>query len=90
MPTLKPRVAVSLPPDVRAAVRDLAQASDKAESRLIQDLLTEMAPQLRDLAKLIRAAKSGRKAAAQKALRDLVGGSLAEVMIEQREMFRGK
>jgi DNA-binding GntR family transcriptional regulator len=82
MPTLKPRLALTLPPETRAAVRDLADASGKAESTVVSELLAEMVPTLHDLAKLLRAAKSGKKAAAKAALRDLMGNAMAEVLTE--------
>jgi hypothetical protein len=82
MPTLKPRLALTLPPETRAAVRDLADASGKAESTVVSELLAEMVPTLHDLAKVLRAAKSGKKAAARNALRDLMGNAMAEVINE--------
>jgi DNA-binding GntR family transcriptional regulator len=84
MPTLKPRLALTLPPETRAAVRDLADASGKAESTVVSELLAEMVPQLHDLAKLLRAAKSGKKSAAQAALRDLMGNAMAELVTDMQ------
>jgi hypothetical protein len=91
VPTLKPRVALTLPESTRAAVRELAEAAGKPEATVIAELLSEMAPQLRDLAKLLRAAKEGRRAAARAALRDLVGSSMAEMMAASNpDLFKGK
>lgn len=91
MPTTKPRLAITLTEDTRAAVADLADALGKPESSVVSELLTEMAPQLRDLAKLQRAVASGRKSAAKQAMRDLMGTAMAEVMsVAQPELFEQK
>lgn len=91
MPSVKPRVALTLHPETRAAVRELAEAAGKPEATVIAELLREMAPQLRDLAKLLRHAKAGRQQAAKAALRDLMGNAMAELMAEaQPDLLKGK
>jgi hypothetical protein len=78
LPTRKPRVALSLPPDLEDVLRELSAASDKPLATVIVDLLKELQPALGDLAKIVRAAKSGKKAAAKRALQHMVGNALAE------------
>lgn len=90
MPTQKPRLALTLPPHVRAAVDDLADAMQKPASTVVSQLLEEMVPQLEGMAKVARAAKSGNKVAAKRALQHMFGDAMAEVLVEQREMFKGK
>jgi predicted DNA-binding protein len=91
MPSKKPRLALTLPPETRDAIRDLAEATGKPEATVVAELLGEMVPQLHDLAKLTRAAKTGSKRAAQAALRDLMGNAMAEIMTEaQPELFGAK
>lgn len=88
MPTKKRRVMVIFPDETGAAVADLAKAAGQSQSRIVSELMTEMTPQLRDLAKLLRAARSGGKEAAKGALRDLVGGAMAAIIEElQPDLF---
>lgn len=78
MPTARPRIALTPSTELKAVLDDLADASEKATSTVITELLEEMKPTLIDLAKVIRAAKSGKKAAAKRALQHMVGNALAE------------
>lgn len=86
MPSNQPRIALTVPDDLRDALQQLAEAADKPVSTVIVGLLTEMQPQLIDLAKVLRAAKSGKKAAAKRALQHMVGNAMAE----QLELMHGK
>lgn len=92
MPTQKPRIAVTLDAHVRAAVDDLADALQKPASKVVAQLLEEMVPQLEGLAKVARAARSGNKVAAKRALQHMLGDSMAEIITaNQADMFkRGK
>ena len=90
MPTQKPRMALTLPDHVRDAVYDLADAMGKPAAKVVTELLEEMVPQLQGLAKVARAAKSGNKAAAKRALQHMVGDQLAEVMTTQQPELFGK
>jgi hypothetical protein len=49
-----------------------------------------MLPQLQGLAKVARAAKSGNKAAAKKALVHMLGDGMAELMASQQPELFGK
>lgn len=82
MPTQKRRMALALPPEVDAAVHELAEATGKPAATVVVELLAEMAPQLRDLAKIARHLNAGRKGAAKTALRHMVGNAMAEVIAE--------
>lgn len=80
MPSRKPRMALTLTPELEAAFDDLADAMGKPASTLAVELLGELIPQIEGLAKVARAAKSGNKAAAKRALVHMVGDNLAEIM----------
>lgn len=83
MPTQKPRTAVTLTPEAKSALDALAQASGKPVATVISELLSEMAPQLADLAKLVEHAKAGRKQAAKRTLAHMMGNQLAEILADQ-------
>jgi predicted DNA-binding protein len=90
MPSRNPRLALTVPPDVRAAIDELAEAVGKPSSTVVVELLAEMVPQMQGLAKVARAAKSGNKAAAKRALAHMLGDSMAELMaVQQPDMFAG-
>ena len=88
MPSRNPRLFLTLPPDVRAAVDDLADALGKPSSTVVAQLLEEMVPQLQGLAKVARASRSGNRAAAKRALQHMLGEGLAEALTDQAEMFK--
>jgi hypothetical protein len=70
------------------ALADLSDALGKPASTLAVELLTEMIPQMEGIAKWARAAKSGNKAAAKRAVAHMVGDQLAEMMaLAQPELF---
>ena len=88
MPSQKPRLALTLEGELQVAINDLAEAVGKPASRVVVELLTELIPQLQGLAKLHRAAKTGNKAAAKRALVHMVGDNMAEMMaMSQPDMF---
>jgi hypothetical protein len=88
MPSQRPRMALTLPADVHAAIHDLADALGKPASKVVTELLQEMVPQLEGLAKISRAGRAGNKAAAKRALQHMMGDQLAEVMaVQQPELF---
>lgn len=91
MPTKLPRLALTVSEHVRAALNDLADAMGKPASKVASELLEEMVPQLEGLAKVARAAKSGNRAAGQRALAQMFGDNMAEVMTAQQpDMFKPK
>lgn len=78
MPTLKPRIALTPSAELKAVLDDFADALGKPTSRAVCDLLEEMQQQLIDLTKIARHVRTGRKAAAKRALQHMVGNALAE------------
>jgi len=88
MPSTPPRLALSLPPDVYAAVFDLADAVGKPASKVVTGLLQEMLPELQGMAKFARASRSGNKAAAKRALKQVFGDALAHQLQQQAELFK--
>lgn len=83
MPTIKPRTAVTLTPEAKSALDSLARATGKPVATVISELLSEMAPQLADLAKMVEQVKAGRKQAARRTLTHMVGDQLAAMLAEQ-------
>jgi len=91
MPSQKPRLALTLPEDVRAAIDDLADAMGKPASAVVMGLLEEMVPQLQGLAKVVRASKAGNKEAAKRALAHMMGDNFAALATAtQADMFKAK
>lgn len=88
MPSQRTRMALTLPDSTAEAIKELAEAMGKPAATVVVELLRDMEPQLHGLAKLARASRSGSKAAATKALQNLVGGAMADVVAElQPDMF---
>jgi predicted DNA-binding protein len=89
MAEVQKRMALTLSTELREALFDLADATGKPAATVAADLLQEMVPQLRDLAKVMRAVKSGRQDAAKRALAHMVGNGMAELMTaSQPELFK--
>jgi hypothetical protein len=57
MTTRTPRIAVTLPPDVYDIITSLSDVQGVPRSRLISDIITQMAPPLARLASILEAAK---------------------------------
>jgi hypothetical protein len=82
---------ISLSYELHDVLVDFADANETPVSTAIVALLEEMKPQLADLAKAIRHARDGKKAAAKRALQHMMGNAFAELVMEQRELpLRGK
>lgn len=69
---------LTLKPEVVAALEDLSSALGKPTATVAADLLTEMRPQLVDLAKYARALQAGKADAAKRALTHMLGTAMAE------------
>lgn len=80
MPSQKPRIALTLPPELQVALTNLAEAVGKPVATVAAELLYEMIPQLEGLTKFTKAAKSGNKAAVKKAMVHMLGDNMAEMM----------
>jgi hypothetical protein len=83
-------MALTLKPEVERAVFDLADAVGKPAATVVAGLLEEMVPQLEGLAKVARATKAGNTAAAKRAMSHMFGDMLAEQLLDQADMFKGK
>lgn len=91
MSTVQRRMALTLKPDVERALFDLADALEKPAATVAAELLQEMVPQMEGLAKVARASRAGNKAAARRALTNLLGDAMAEVITaNQPELFPQK
>lgn len=86
MPTQRPRLYITLDDDLAAALAELADAQDKPVSVVTVELLREIAPQIEGLAKLIRHAKEGNRAAAKRTLAHMIGDGMAEIIGQQLEL----
>lgn len=91
MPSPKRRMALTLPPDLEAALQDLSDATGRPASTLAVELLSEMVPQMHDIAKIARQAKAGQHSAAKRTLQHMLGNAMAEVMLQQQpDLFTKK
>lgn len=87
MPSQNRRMALTLPPELDKAIFDLAEEAGKPASRITVELLQEMLPHIEAATKLHRAAKTGNKAAAKRAMVNLVGDAMAAILLEQQDLF---
>jgi predicted DNA-binding protein len=90
MPSQKPRIALTLSPELHTALSGLAEAFGKPMATLATEMLQELIPQLEGLTKVAKAAKSGNKAAAKRAMIHMVGDNMAEMMAMQQPELFGK
>ncbi len=81
------RMAITLDDETRYVIEEFARAVDKPASTLVREFLVEMRPQFRDLTKYAIALKKGQKSKAQKAMRDLVGNTIAEQIEQDRRNY---
>jgi len=71
MTTRTPRIAVTLPPDVYDIITSLSDLQGVPRSRLIADIITQMAPPLSRLASILEAAKGAQSNALEPMLEAL-------------------
>jgi len=90
MTTKMRRIQVCLPDSLAAALADLADAEKKPISKVMVALLSEMEPQIIDLAKYTRCVKMGKMDEAKQALQHLFGNSMAELLTEEKKAKRGQ
>jgi hypothetical protein len=89
MATQRPRIAVTLNAETIAALHDLADAMGRPSATVASELLAEMAPQMHDLAKMVRLTKAGKATAAKRVLHHMIGDAAAELMTQtQPDMFK--
>jgi len=90
MTTKMRRIQVCLPDSLAAALADLADAENKPISKVMVAMLSEMEPQIRDLATYARSVKAGKMDEAKQALVHMLGNSMAELLVEERNAKRSK
>lgn len=90
MPSVNPRVNLTLPPELYAVLVDLAAAVKKPVSTVITDLLTEIIPHMEGVTKIARAQQAGNARAAKNALAHMVGNQMADVMATYQPELFGK
>jgi hypothetical protein len=83
MPSKNPRLALTVPPALKQALDELAEAQGIPTAKVVVGLLAEMETQIRDLAKYARLVRAGETAAAKRSLQHMFGNALAEVMQDQ-------
>lgn len=64
---------LTLPASLHAALFDLSKATGKPAATLVAELLGEMEPQLKDMAKMFRMVQGGKKQAALAVAESMVG-----------------
>jgi predicted transcriptional regulator len=77
---------ITLTDELASALAELADAQEKPVSVVTVELLREIQPQIEGLAKLIRHAKEGNKAAAKRTLQHMIGDGMAEILSQQMEL----
>jgi predicted flavoprotein YhiN len=91
MPSRKPRLALTLPVELRDALLELSEVLGKSLATVTVELLVEILPQITAVAKLQRAVRTGNKATAKRALVEMVGKEMADVMTaHQKELFKAR
>lgn len=86
MPSKLPRTYLTLPWPLAESLTELADAMDKPVPTVIVELLNEIRPQVDGLAKLVRHARAGNKAAAKRTLQHMIGDGMAEIIAQQMEL----
>lgn len=85
MTTKMRRIQVCLPDSLAEALADLADAEKKPISKVMVAMLSEMEPQIRDLAKYARSIKAGKMDEAKQAIAHMLGNSMAELLMEEKQ-----
>lgn len=83
MPSKKPRIALTVPDDVMVVLKECADLQGKPVSALIVDTLREMLPTFVGLVNVTKAVKANNEEAVRTAVRDMLGDSLATILLEQ-------
>ena len=90
MPSQKPRLALTLPPELDAALTSFAQAVGRPVSSVTVEMLMQLIPQFEGLTKYAHAVKAGNATAAKRAIVHMVGDNMAEMMAMQQPELFGK
>lgn len=81
MPSLRGRIALTLDHDLKRILDDLADAMGKPTTKVIAELLQELAPQLENTTKIVLMAKVGNNAGIKRVLGHMVGDAAASMMM---------
>ena len=90
MPSKHPRLALTVPAALKEALDDLAEAQGVPTAKVVVGLLSEMEPQIRDLAKYTRLVRAGEIKSAKRVLVHMFGDAMAEVIQEQLPLSADK
>jgi hypothetical protein len=95
MPTLKPRLAITLSPEVEDTIRRLASLERVPMSRVVVQLLEHVMPQMQGIVAALEAARDAKGKPAQELLTALtrMQGAVeqaASVAVDQVDMFSGE
>lgn len=85
MPSKKPRIALTVPDDIMAVLKECADLQGKPVSALIVDTLREMLPTFIGLVNVTKAVKEGNDEAVKLAVRNMFSDSLATVILQDRK-----
>ena len=88
MATSKPRMMITLDPETKAVLDDLAEAVGRPVATVVSSLLDEVRDQLSSTAAMTRAARAGNSKGVKQILTHMVGSAAAEMMTaSQTELF---
>lgn len=90
MTTKMHRLTISLPDDVLAAVRAMAEAENRPASKVIVGVLTEFAPMLLQVANFHKQVAAGKTSEAKRTMQTLFGDQLATVLTQQLDLQKAK
>lgn len=80
MTTKHRRITISLPPDLDAAVTDLADAQGTPHSKVIINIMTDFIPTMNGLATMMRQIKAGQTSEAKLTMTQTFGDTLGKMM----------
>jgi hypothetical protein len=85
MPSKSPRLALTIPDDLKQVLDDLGDAMGKPTSKVVTELLQELSPQLAATAKMVRLAQAGNRAGVKRVLAHMVGDAAAGLLTARQE-----
>lgn len=88
MPSQKPRLFLTLPPDVREALDEYARVSGKATATVVTELVTGLIPQIKQMTEMMQALASGNLQAVQQASHRMFAEGAAEAATQMRDLFK--
>lgn len=88
MPSRKPRLFLTLPPDVREALDEYARVSGKATATVVTELVTGLIPQIKQMTEMMQALASGNLQAVQQASHRMFAEGAAEAAVQMRDLLQ--